>query len=324
MADPDKKVVKLHAVPNVGQALPEEKAEERHGESRGESQGESLAAYCDRNCENILDSYNNTLDSGALLESLTNHELQYIRNLSLARNELEFYQCISISLRHMGFSEYSFSRLGCAEELPIPIVTMPKEMNEVYFEHGFYEHDLALQYAQKNDTPIFLSGIRGHISTIPFKIEVIKCSKEAYKLLDSYGYKDFFFIPIRAGNGNNKVMLAVATKDHDTRNFHNLIKSNTAKLISFARAIDFVGTKKYSDVFLGKSESRKIILNPRPLEILRLIGPGDMKLIDAADMLGISKFSASRHISAAKQIFDVQTTTGAVYCATKQGLIDEK
>ncbi len=197
-------------------------------------------------------------------------------------------------------------------------------MNEVYFHHGFHLHDLSLQYVMTNTCPIFLSVIEDWVSTSPFSVEITQRNQEIFRLLADYDYWDFYFVPVKAHNGNGIIMLAVATKDVDTRKFRGLVTRNRLNLSALAGAIDLVGTRRFPEVFLGASENRKIVLNPRPLELLRLVGPGDMKLGEAAKEMGISIWTATRQLSTAKETLDVSTTTGAVYMATKLGLIDEK
>lgn len=258
------------------------------------------------------------------LDLYMSQELKYLHDLSLARNEKEFYLRVGQILRHMGFYEYSFARLGSKDEIPVPLITMPKSMNEVYFHHGFHLHDLSLQYVMTNTRPIFLSVIEDWVSTSPFSVEIIQQNQEIFKLLADYEYQDFYFVPVRAHNGNGTIMLAVATKDADTKRFRSLVARNKLMLSAVAGAIDLVGTRKFPEVFLGASENRKIVLNPRPLELLSLIGPGDLKLGEAAEKMGISIWTAHRQLVTAKETLDVSTTTGAVYLATKLGLIDEK
>lgn len=256
--------------------------------------------------------------------SIPAFETKYCRELSLARNINDFYMHIGITLRYMGFSEYSFSRLSATAEIPVPLVTMPIEMNNIYFTDAHFECDPVIQYVLANDAPIFLSDIKSSIASHPYETELIKRNKEMFALLSSYSYYDFYFIPIGASNGEGTVMLAVATKSRDINQFHHLVESLKFRLLALTRAIDFVGTKKFPAFFLSKGESKKILIDSGPLELLRVMVQEDVKLFEAAKRMNVSRHTANRWMKCIRNDLQASTTARAIYLALKAGLIDEK
>jgi len=256
--------------------------------------------------------------------TISEFEVKYCQELSLARDINQFYMHIGITLRYMGFSEYSFSRLSAKSEIPVPLFTMPLEMNNIYFADAHFECDPVIQYVLANDKPIFLSDIKNSIESLAYDTEITKRNKEMFALLKAYGYNDFYFIPVKASNDNGTVMLAVATKSHDLLMFRNLVKKMKSQLTALVKAIDFVGTKKFPAFFLSELEGNHYLINPERLELLQIMVRDDLKLIDAAKRLNVSRDIANRWIKSIKRRLQVDTTARAIYLAVKAGLIDEK
>ena len=251
-------------------------------------------------------------------------QIKFYKELSIARSFDEFSTRIKKILEDLGFGEYAFSRTSATGEIPRPIITMPDAMNDVYFREGFYEHDLALQCAMNDNGPIFHSVIEDYINDVPFVTDTITQNREIFKLLKSFGYIDFYFIPLGAHNGNGRVLLSVATKDKSADQFRVHVESCKDTLDLLAQAIDYVGTRKFPNFFLCENESQKIIITPKPLVLLNMLAQDDLTLIQTADKLSISIHTADKHISAVKKALGTSTIHGAIYKAIKVGLIDGK
>lgn len=250
------------------------------------------------------------------------HQIKFYRELSICRTFDEFVTKIQKILKDMNFDEYAFTRSAVSEEMPRPIITMPKEMNDIYFYEGLYEHDLTLKFATNDNDPIFHSAIEAYIDRAPFMTEAIIRNKEIFKLLKSYGYYDFYFIPLGAHNGNGRILLSVATKNENLSNFWLHVERCREALQLLAEAIDYIGTRKFPTFFLGKAESQEIIIHPKPLMLLNTLARHDLTLDQTADKIGISIHTADKHIAAVKKALGATTTTGAIYKAIKAGLID--
>lgn len=267
---------------------------------------------------------NITVKDDEISDFILDFEVKYCRELSLARNINDLYMQIGITLRYMGFSEYSFSRLSATSEIPAPLVTMPLEMSSIYFTDAHYECDPVIEYVLANVDPIYLSDIKKVIESLPYDTEIIKRNKEMFALLKAYGYYDFYFIPVKASNGNGTVTLSVATKSDDLIMFRNQVEKNKSQLMALARAIDFVGTKKFPEFFLSDLENKQIVINPNPLQLLQIMVQQDVKLIDAAKVMDVSRHAANRWIKCIKDDLKVNTTARAIYLLLKAGLIKEK
>ena len=251
-------------------------------------------------------------------------QIKFYKELSISRSFDDFSTRIKKVLEDLGFGEYAFSRTSATGEIPRPIITMPDAMNDVYFREGFYEHDLALQCAMNDNGPIFHSVIEDYINDVPFVTDAIMQNREIFKLLKSYGYIDFYFIPLGAHNGNGRVLLSVATKDKSVAQFRAHVESCKDTLHLLAQAIDYVGTRKFPNFFLCEKESQKIIITPKPLNLLNILAQNDLTLTQTADKLSISIHTADKHISAVKRALGASTIHGAIYKAIKAGLIDGK
>jgi len=249
-------------------------------------------------------------------------QIKFYKELSIFRSFDEFSTRIKKILEDLGFGEYAFSRTSATGEIPRPIITMPNAMNDVYFREGFYEHDLSLQCAMNDNGPIFHSVIEDYINEVPFVTDAITQNKEIFKLLKSFGYVDFYFIPIGAHNGNGRVLLSVATKQENVAQFRARVESCKDTLLQLAQAIDYVGTRKFPNFFLSENESQKIIITPKPLILLNILAQDDLTLAQTADKLSISIHTADKHISAVKKALGASTIQGAIYKAIKAGLIE--
>ena len=263
----------------------------------------------------------NLPDDGATY-SLSKFELKIYQELSITQNINEFSVRIEKYLSDLGFNEYSFTRLSVTDDIPSPLITMPKEMSDIYFHEAFFEHDLMLQYAMGDNGPIFYSVLEKYVNSAPVMTDSIRQNMEIFRLLKTFGYEDFYFIPIGAFNGNGRVMLAIASRHGHPANFHKRIEKTKAILYKLAQAIEYFGIRKFPDFFLGKDESRDIVIHPRPLKLLNSLAKDGLTLEQTADKLCISIHTANHQIAAAKKALDATTIAGAVYAALKSGLID--
>ena len=251
-------------------------------------------------------------------------QISFYKELSISRSFDEFSTKIKKILEDLGFGEYAFSRTSATGEIPRPIITMPDDMNDIYFREGFYEHDLSLQCAMNDNGPIFHSVIENYVNDVPFVTDTITQNREIFKLLKSFGYCDFYFIPLGAHNGNGRVLLSVATKDKSVIQFRAHVEVCKDTLHILAQAIDYVGTRKFPDFFLCEHECQKIVITPKPLVLLNMLAQEDLTLLQTADKLSISIHTADKHISAVKKALGASTIHGAIYKAIKVGLIDGK
>lgn len=248
-------------------------------------------------------------------------QIKFYKALSICRNITEFLEKIEKTLKSLKFEEYAFTRL-IHTDIENPITTMPPALAESYMNEGLYENDLTLQFALSDNGPIYYSQIEDSIENVPYITDTIKQNREIFKLSRSFGYTDFYLVPLGAANGGGRIMLAVATKSDDITLFRDYVESCKKILCLLAEAIDYIGTRKFPEFFLCRNESQKIVITPKPLIVLNTLAQDDLTLVQTADKLCISIHTADKHICAAKKALGASTIHGAIYKAIKVGLID--
>lgn len=252
-------------------------------------------------------------------------ENKYRQDLSRAYNLNSFCLHIGQSLRFMGFDEYSLYYL---EDNSKPLVsiftTMAEDEINTYFSDAQWRHDPIRDYAIKEKAGILLSTIKKYFESCPFQLESFYHRKMMFAYLDSFGYHDLYILPLRNPNKEACLILTVATKDRNIDEFHELISNNSQRLQSLVRAIEFVSTKKFPAIFLDQKESKEIQIDPNSIELLQVMVQHDMKLIDAAERLNISRDIANRSIKSAKLALRVNNTACLIYHLTKAGLIEKE
>ena len=266
--------------------------------------------------KNIL---NDGLPSDASLEA----EYGYYAELSSANDVGEFNEKIDDAIRRLGFSEYAFVRLDDAEKSD-NLITVTRELLDVYYKQGLYEHDLGIQYANNNERPVFRSTLNEYVFQANFDFDYKRCMREIDELNQSFGYYDFFSIPTKAINGHGKVQLSVTRRGMTPFYFEDLVKKCSADLHLLCRAIDVVATRKFPGELLGKKQYGGIAINPQPLRVLDTLANNDMNIAQVADKLGIKEITANKHLQAARRAFGVQTNYAAIRLAVQKKLIEFK
>ncbi len=249
---------------------------------------------------------------------------QIYRTLTACRDISDFMKRIRDLVEGLGFEDYAFARIDAPGEVETRILTSPKDMLELYNAEEMYTRDIGVEYIASNVVPIFQSELYGHINKLPFEAETIRANQQISKLLKSYGFYDFYFIPCKAHNGNGKVVLSISSRNMDPVKFQRLVIKNQAFLHELAEVIDYVGTRSFPGFFLNEHESRDIVITPKPLELLTVLAREDMSLNEAAEYLGRSIYTVNQQIAVARKALGAETNHGAVYQAIREGLIDCK
>ena len=110
----------------------------------------------------------------------------------------------------------------------------------------------------------------------------------------------------------------------------NIIDLPAWPLRALAEVAGEIGERKVPDMFrcdeeeTGTPAKGKMTEKTRAkaLRLLAVVAEDDLSLDEAADKLCISIYTANQHIAAARRVFGVATTTGAIYAAMQQGLIE--
>ena len=248
--------------------------------------------------------------------------INYFRDLNTTKDIRAFNRRIGDLLERWGLSHYSFSRLATKGDMEPTVKTVPDELTDEYQKNRYYEEDFVLRHCMSNTDPIFQYQSYSHIKKSPHRTEQIQLNIDIYEMISALGFYDFYNTPIQAHNGNGNVMLAVTSKGEAPEKFFFKVEKLKPRLVALSEAIDYIGTRKFPEIFLSSEEKRETVITPRQLKILTVLAKDDLTLAEAAEQLSISIHTANQHVAAARQAFDARTTSGAIYRAIKEGLID--
>lgn len=248
-------------------------------------------------------------------------EYGYYFELSSAEDVGDFKRRIENIVKRLGFGEYAFVRLATVEG-SIELVSITRDLINAYEKAGLYEYDLALKHAFEHTQAMFRSEVNEHIFQAPVAYgEYTRCAHEINELNKSFGYFDYYTIPIKARNGNGNVAFSVTRRGQSPTELKRRVQQCVSDLQLLCEAIDFVSTRKFAKDLLGREdqESRVIKINPRPLEVLDMLANNDLNITEVAARMGINTVTANRHLQAARKAFGVRTNHAAI----KQGILNK-
>ena len=248
-------------------------------------------------------------------------KINFFWELARSKDFYEFSQRIKSIINRMGFTDFAFPRLNTAG-MQLGTLYTNQEIVDLHESEEFNGYNIAVKHAHVATTPIFSSTIEQYISNSPFETEIFKRNHAFYRVCKCYGYYDFYFIPIKAFNGNGNAMLSVSTKKMESSAFQRQIAKHEWDLNQLAQAIDYVGTRKFPESFLNSKENSHITVTPKPLQLLTTLAKDNITLKIAASQLGISLDTANKHIANIKHVLGANTQAAAVYRAIKEGLIE--
>lgn len=255
--------------------------------------------------------------------SSTTFEIRCHQELSKARDLPELKDKILSFVTRLGFTDFSFGRMASKNpSAGMVLMTTPNIITDHYRHSDVWQHDLMLQHARACQEPIFQSTIDDYVANAPLKTESILSNRETRALVRGHGFYDYYATPLKSTNGNGNVLLATTAKNMSCVRFKELAEINKEAFAILGRAIDYVGIKKFPNFFLDESESKQILITPRPLLLLNTMAKGNLTLNDAAQKLGMSLSTANKHIAAARAAFGANTNASAVYRAMQEGFIE--
>jgi hypothetical protein len=258
---------------------------------------------------------------GSLPHKAAVFEIQCYEILKRAKDIRDFKDKIGFFVRVFGFYDYSYIRL-LARSSETQLITTEPQMTAFWLGEALWEHDYLTQYAAANTKPIFQSTIDEYVNRAPFETIDIQKNKLLQGSVKGFGYLDYYNIPLRAGNGNGNVLLSITSRHMPAAEFRRRVGRSCFGLHILARAIDHVGTSKFADHLLDPSESSRVVLRPRAIDLLNTLAWDNLTLNDSAEKLCMSIEMANKHIRAIKEAFQVRTITAALYRAIKLGIVD--
>jgi len=258
------------------------------------------------------------------IELFSEYEFGYYAELSAMKNVFDFKSKFSVLFSVFGFSDFAFMRIHCGDIDSRLLLTTPSEMLATYFGEGFMKYDMILPYAEQKFNPVYCSELYSYSDESLFQNETTREMKAIYDLSKSYGFYDFYNIPMKARNGEGNVLLSVSIRGASPTDLKRKVDDFHVALTLLCEAIDFVITQKFADDLIGEKMSRPldISINPRPLRVLKSLANNDFNIMQVADHLNISAVTANKHLETACKALGVRTNYSAIKKAILNGLFE--
>jgi len=125
-------------------------------------------------------------------------------------------------------------------------------------ESGFFKHDLDLKYSSPKITPINQRYLNNSVNKAPRQLYAIKKQLELMEISECHGYHNHYFILSKSRNESGKYLFSISKKGIDSLEFVKNINRYKTKLTDLARAIDYIGTTRFAQSFLSKTENISI------------------------------------------------------------------
>ena len=257
-------------------------------------------------------------------EHFSEYEFGYYAELSAMKNVFDFRRKILSIVQGLGFSDFAFMRIHCGDIDSRLLLTTPSEMLATYFGENFMKYDMLLPYAEQILNPVYYSQLYSYSDESLFQNETTRAMRAIYDLSKSYGFYDFYNIPIKARNGEGNVLFSVTIRGASPTDLKRKVDTCHMALTLLCEAVDFVVTHKFADDLIGEKMSRPldISINPRPLRVLQTLANNDFNIMQVADHLNISAVTANKHLETARKALGVRTNYSAIKKAILNGLFE--
>ncbi len=244
--------------------------------------------------------------------------LELLKTSSIA----DFMVRIHRLIQGLGFSDFSFARMNSSSDPDAHLVSTSRIISDYYRDESVWRNDFMLQHAARSLEPLFQSDIDQFLLGAPVVTDSILSNLGARRIRLDLGYSEYYGMPIQAVNGNGNILMSITSTGMRPEEFRARIAQVKNSIRIITEAIDYVGTKRFPEFFLGQNEDNSVLVHPKPLRLLLEIASSNLSLKDAARKLCISQSTANQHIAAAKKALGATTTASAVYKAIQCGLID--
>lgn len=251
-------------------------------------------------------------------------DIPFYWELATCENPEDLREQVGVLLRGRGFSDFSFALVEAYLYGSASIMSTQPQLLRAYMEQGFGQHDLVVQHALINTTPIFHSAVAGFIGRTPFITRGIQRNLELMTFYRERGFHDFFNIPLSTYRSQGNALFSVTSRDTSRSEFAGRVEHYHTDLLLLARTIDQIAGDRFSGYFDIEDCHTKVSVNPRPLKLLETLAYDNLSLAEAADKLCISIHTANKHIATAKRALGAKTQAAAIYLAIKRGLIGRR
>lgn len=104
-------------------------------------------------------------------------------------------------LNEVGFDSFSYAMVGAGGRRLQPprriLATLPEALLAAYDANDYHRFDVALDYAFHNRQEALYSDLQGALKQTPFETGAKLINQEIYNLYRSFGYYDFYLIPMQ-------------------------------------------------------------------------------------------------------------------------------
>ena len=138
--------------------------------------------------------------------------MNFVAELSSSRDIAGLKKRILKYLYDWGFSDFTYLSLNTIEEIDGPLLTISKEQLYLYKAEAFFDHDMIAQYIHSNTNPIFQSTIDDFLNSTPFVTELISRNRELLRMIKSFGYKEWYMMPIKVHESGAPALFSVSAK----------------------------------------------------------------------------------------------------------------
>ena len=244
-------------------------------------------------------------------------EFGYYADLAQIETEQELATRIGNIVSRLGFSDYTFINLECADTVQHELNTLPELLVQEYYDRDLYAQDMVLQRAMNTRAPFFSSTIHDYVAFAPFNSDMTKTMKTIYELNKSFGYYDFFHIPIKTEYAY--LLFSVSIRGASPIDFKEKSKAAKRSLILLSEALENIINNQFP--MLLPTKAKDTTINPKPLRVLNTLANNDLTIEQVANKLCISVVTANQHLKTVRQCLGVKTNYAAIKRALAEGLI---
>lgn len=241
--------------------------------------------------------------------------------LARSRDARSLFRRTGLALAKLGLPAYSFMLLRNGIDARDGMGTFPMELREVYEERALYRQDWLVEHALYSNKPVFLSDLESSAENAAFENSTFAANRSIFALYHHFGIQEFYAIPFESHSKIGRVLFCVSCVGADTDQVQQLVLEHVTLLGALARALDRVGSEKFSSAFPTRRLREAPVIGRASLRLLEYLATHDASLNDAAEALHISISTANQHIAAAKKSLEVHNSIAAVLRALQLQLI---
>jgi hypothetical protein len=253
---------------------------------------------------------------------LLQRELKLIEWLSSAGDVNAFIKRVTRALAKISVSNWGYSRLDVPPDLGIEglIGTDFNNYTDSYTYEAFYECDMTLQHVLSSDSSVFQSNFHQMVEECSLSGEILLRNRELFRMTRSYGFEDYFNLPISSIDGGRAVF-CICCKGSDIASFRENVSSNIQEINLIAKVTDEIGVSRFSKYILNPKTINEKIISSRGLKLLQLMHTEHVSQKVAASMMHITERTAARHSAKIRELLGVTNSRDAIMLSLRRGYI---